>query len=86
MTIFKAWVEDADINMLLQSGEDDNPEYGYSPSSFVQQIGNKYLLQRYKSLSPPPPQRHPAVADWERFTDSSSKLGMALRKAISYAA
>ena len=61
--IYRAWVEDADIQTLLQPGDDDNPDMAILSSGFVKQVGNKYLLSRYRSPSPPSAQRHPAVAD-----------------------
>ncbi len=61
--IYRAWVEEADIHTLLQFGDDDNPDMAILSSGFVQQVGNKYLLSRYNSSSPPAAQRHPAVAD-----------------------
>jgi predicted acylesterase/phospholipase RssA len=61
--IYRAWVEDADIRTLLQSGGDDNPDMAILSSGFVKQVGNKYLLSRYSSPSLPSAQRHPAVAD-----------------------
>lgn len=61
--IYRAWVEDADIRTLLQSENDDNPDMAILSSGFVKQVGNKYLLGRYSSPSPPSAQRHPAVAD-----------------------
>lgn len=68
--IYRAWVEEADIQTLLQFGVDDNPDMAILSSGFVQQVGNKYLLKRYNSpLSPIV--RHPAVAD-------SIQLGIAL--------
>ena len=69
--IYRAWVEEADIHTLLQSGSDDNPDMAILSSGFVQQVGNKYLLNRYNSPSPSAAQRHPAVAD-------SIQLGIAL--------
>ncbi len=61
--IYRAWVEEADIHTLLKFGLDDNPDMAILSSGFVQQVGNKYLLSRYNSSSPPAAQRHPAVAD-----------------------
>jgi Patatin-like phospholipase len=69
--LYRAWVEDADIHTLLQSGEDDNADMAILSSGFVQQIGNKYLLNRYNSPSLPVIQQHPAVAD-------TIELGIAL--------
>ena len=68
--LYRPWVEDADIHTLLQFGEHDNPDMAILSSGFVQQIGNKYLLNRYSSPAPVA-QRHPAVAD-------SIQLGLAL--------
>lgn len=69
--IYRAWVEDADIQTLLQSKKEDNPDMAILSSGFVQEVGNKYLLNRYNSPSPSVAERHPAVAD-------SIQLGIAL--------
>ncbi len=69
--IYRAWVEEADIQTLLQFGKEDNPDMAILSSGFVQQVGNKYLLNRYNSNPPNVAQRHPAVAD-------SIQLGIAL--------
>lgn len=69
--IYRAWVEDADIQTLLQSTEEDNPDMAILSSGFVQQVGKKYLLNRYNSNPPNIAERHPAVAD-------SIQLGIAL--------
>ncbi len=69
--IYRAWVEDADIQTLLQSRKEDNPDMAILSSGFVQEVGNKYLLNRYNSPSPSVAKRHPAVAD-------SIQLGIAL--------
>lgn len=69
--IYHAWVEDADIQTLLQSRKEDNPHMAILSSGFVQQVGNKYLLNRYNSNPPSVAERHPAVAD-------SIQLGIAL--------
>jgi len=61
--IYQAWVEEADIHALFQSGGDDNPDMAILSSNFVQEVGNKHLLSRYKLPFPPTIQRHPAVAD-----------------------
>jgi len=61
--IYRAWVEESDIHTLLQFRDYDNPDMAILSSGFVQQVGNKYLLSRYNSSSPPATQRHPAVAD-----------------------
>ncbi len=69
--IYRAWVEDADIQTLLQFEKEDNPDMAILSSGFVQQVGNKYLLNRYNSNPPSLTQRHPAVAQ-------SIQLGIAL--------
>lgn len=69
--IYRAWVEDADIQTLLQSREEENPNMAILSSGFVQEVGNKYLLNRYNSPSLSVAERHPAVAD-------SIQLGIAL--------
>lgn len=69
--IYRAWVEEADIQTLLQFGKEDNPDMAILSSGFVQQVGNKYLLNRYNFNPPSVAQRHPAVAD-------SIQLGIAL--------
>ncbi|WP_009632880.1 patatin-like phospholipase family protein [Synechocystis sp. PCC 7509] len=70
--IYRAWVEEADIQTLLQFGMEDNPDMAILSSGFVQQVGNKYLLNRYNSNAPTSiAKRHPAVA-------KSIQLGIAL--------
>jgi hypothetical protein len=72
--LFNAWVKDVDLKLLLQMDE-ENPNQSIFSSALIAEIGERYLLQRYKSNSSQgSPKRHPAAAAEIRLGIAMSNL------------
>lgn len=75
--LYQPWVKDVDIRKLLQIRPEDNPNQAILSSAFIEEIGNRYLLQRYATGSPSDRHRHPAAA-------ASILLGIAMSNLNGY--
>jgi hypothetical protein len=72
--LFNAWVQDVDLELLLQMGK-ENPNQSIFSSALIAEIGERYLLQRYKSNSSQgSPKRHLAAAAEIRLGIAMSNL------------
>lgn len=69
--LYSPWVEEIDIEGLLQLRGQDDPNLAILSSEQIADLGYKYLLQRYATGQPTPRQRHPAAA-------STLRLGLTL--------
>lgn len=69
--LYSPWVEDIDIQGLLNLRPSEDPNLSVLSSDQIAEIGYTYVMQRYASSQPTPRQRHPAAAQ-------SIRLGLAL--------
>lgn len=70
-TLYRAWVQDIDIEGLLALQQDEDPSHSILSSNLVETLSAKYLSQRYSTHIPPVPVKHPAAA-------GAIRLGLAL--------
>jgi hypothetical protein len=70
-TLYRAWVEDVQLQALLDLQHDEDPTHSIFSSDLIEALSRKYLMQRYASHIPPPPDPHRASAN-------SIRLGLAL--------
>ncbi|HEY9617850.1 MAG TPA: DUF3376 domain-containing protein, partial [Microcoleaceae cyanobacterium] len=59
--LYHSWVEDVDIEKLLQFNQGENPNLAIFSSDLIAEIGKRYLLDRYASVTPTQ-SPHPASA------------------------
>jgi len=70
-TLYRAWVQDIDIEGLLALQPDEDPSHSILSSNLVETLSAKYLCQRYSTHIPPAPVKHAAAA-------GAIRLGLAL--------
>lgn len=70
-TLYRAWVQDIDIEGLLALQHDEDPSRSILSSNLVETLSAKYLCQRYSTHIPPAPVKHAAAA-------GAIRLGLAL--------
>jgi Patatin-like phospholipase len=70
-TLYRAWVQDIDIEGLLALQSDEDPSHSILSSNLVETLSAKYLCQRYSTHIPPAPVKHAAAA-------GAIRLGLAL--------
>lgn len=69
--LYSSWVEDVDIQGLLDLRPSEDPNLSILSSDQIAEIGYTYVMRRYASGQPTPRQRHPAAA-------KTIRLGLAL--------
>ncbi len=72
--LYRAWVEDVDIEQLLALQPDEDPSHSILSSNLIETISVKYLSQRYSTHIPPAPVKHAAAADVVRLGLALSNL------------
>lgn len=72
--LFRAWVEDVDLELLFKTYSGDDPNKSIFSSALIAEIGERHLLHRYHPNNPPTIQRHPAAATEIRLGIAMSNL------------
>lgn len=77
--LYYPWVEDVDIQKLLQinTKEGDDPNLSILSSALIAEIGQNYVLRRYATGAPTQRKRHPAAA-------ANIRLGIAMSNLNGY--